>query len=145
MTFEEIRSKFPDWDPAYPDDWERPSKEEIESIEKDYGIQYSEQFTQFQLVESHRTPMGDFASDDFGWANPNLGPATSLREKVKDASEVGVPKELAPFKDDNGDYFCITKEGKIVIWNHNSNGIEQDKNYQWESFVEWLDSTFEEE
>ncbi len=144
MTFETIRSKFPDWDSAYPDDWEKPTKKEIESIEKEFGIQYSEQFVEFQLIESHRTPMGDFAFDDFGWANPKLGPANSLREKVKDASEVGVPKDLAPFKDDNGDYFCITKEGKVVIWDHNSNGIEQDKNYQWESFIEWLDSTFEE-
>lgn len=141
--FEEIRNRYPDLDPCFPDFWEDPIEDEIKAIESEYGIKYSDQFVQFQLIECKKTPMGDRAFDDFGWANPSMSPFTNLREKVKDAQEIGTPKNLAPFKHDNGDFYCITEEGKIVIWDHNSNSIEPDKRYQWDSFCDWLASTIE--
>lgn len=144
-TFETIRNAYPDWGPAYPSDWKKPSKEEIERIESVFGIQYSRQFIDFQLSECHTTPMGDFAFDNFGWAEPSLGPMENLGGIVADAQEAGVPANLAPFKQDNGDYVCLTESGEVVIWDHNSNMIEQDPRFQWGSFVDWLAQSFDDE
>jgi len=66
---------------------------------------------------------------------------------VKDYKEYGFPNYLTPFKQDNGDFWCfdnrtqIEDEFPVVIWDHNSNNIEKDKNFQWKNFIEWLDST----
>jgi len=89
--------------------------------------------------------MGDFAFDKFGWAESSLGPMENLGTTVQEAQQVGVPANLAPFKHDNGDYFCFTESDEVVIWDHNSNMIEQDKRYQWASFIEWLHRSFEDE
>jgi hypothetical protein len=87
--------------------------------------------------------MGDFARDNFGWAEPSLGPMESLREIVRDAQQMGVPSNLAPFRQDNGDYYCCTEAGEVVIWDHNSNMVEVDKRYLWASFIDWLAESFE--
>ena len=144
-TFEEIRNDYPDWDPAYPADWPKPTLQEIEKIQTDYGFNYPQQFIDFQLTECHVTPMGDFAFDNFGWAESSLGPMENLRTIVEDAQQIGVPTNLAPFKHDNGDYYCFNELGGVVIWDHNSNMIDQDKRYQWVSFIEWLHKSFEDE
>ena len=144
-SFEEIRFAYSDWDPAYPEDWTKPTLQEIERIQSKFGIAYPQQFIEFQLTECHSTPMGDFAFDNFGWAEPSLGPMENLGSIVKDAQEVGVPNNLAPFKHDNGDYFCFTETGGVVIWDHNSNMIESNENFQWASFIEWLYKSFEDE
>nr|WP_319393775.1 SMI1/KNR4 family protein [uncultured Desulfobacter sp.] len=144
-TFEEIRNDYPDWEPAYPSDWPKPTLQEIENIQYDYGIKYPQEFIKFQLTECHITPMGDFAFDNFGWAESSLGPMENLRTIVEDAMQVEVPINLAPFKHDNGDYFCFTESGGVVLWDHNSNMVEQDQKYQWISFTEWLHKSFENE
>lgn len=142
-NFEEIRNAYPDWGPAYPSDWEKPTADELDRIQSTFGIRYPQEFVEFQLAECHRTPMGDFAFDNFGWAQANLGPMENLSDIVCDAQEVGVPKDLAPFKQDNGDFFCCSQTGSVVIWDHNSNMIEKDKRYQWASFTDWLSQTLE--
>ena len=57
--------------------------------------------------------MGDFAFDNFGWAESNLGPIENLRTIVEDPQQVGVPIDFAPFKHNNGDYFCFTESGGV--------------------------------
>lgn len=143
--FTEIAESHSDYDPAYPSDWPRPTPEELDAIERDLQVKFSEEFRHFQLEACHTTPMGDQAWEDFGWAEPSRGPRESLREVVKRAQSVGVPMEYAPFKCDNGDYFCCKPDGSIVIWDHNSMAEERDPDYRWGSFTKWLLATFEED
>ncbi len=30
----------------------------------------------------------------------------------------GVPKEFLPFCEDNGDYYCLTRDSRVVLWSH---------------------------
>jgi hypothetical protein len=144
-TFAKIREDHPDLDPAYPEGWPKPSLAEIQRIESTFGVKYPKDFVEFQVGECHTTPMGDFAFDYFGWANPTHDPMENLSAIVADAQSVGVPKTLAPFRCDNGDYFCCTAEGKVVIWDHNSGMIEPDPEFQWPSFTAWLEKSFEDD
>jgi hypothetical protein len=45
---------------------------------------------------------------------------------------MGLPRDLFPFIEDNGDYFCIAKTGEIVYWSHNGS-----TNERWQNFSEW--------
>ena len=83
-----------------------------------------------QLVPSELS-----AGDYFGWANPTLGPMENLSTIVKEAQRIGVPRTLAPFRCDNGDYYCCDQNGRVVIWDHNTGSIEPDATYQWTSFL----------
>ena len=143
-TFDSIREEHRDWDPAYSADWPRPTQEELDRIQSEFNVKYPDDFVAFQLSGCHTTPMGEFAWDNFGWAEPTRGPMENLKTIVSDAQFIGVPNTLAPFKQDNGDYFCCTDTGGVVIWDHNSNMIEQDHRFQWESFTDWLAHSFDE-
>jgi len=151
MTFEDLKLKYPERGPAFPEDWEKPTREHLSFIMETYGCQYPKSFIDFQLQYCHRVPMGDFAWDDFGWASPTAEPYWSLEEVVKDYQEIGFPGYLAPFRQDNGDFWCFDTrkpdpqgEFPVVIWDHNADSIEKDPAYQWKNFIEWLDQTMEE-
>ena len=137
-TFEQARVAQPGWDPAFPSDWERPKREEIYRIQSTYNVVYSQQFIDFQLTECLVTPMGDRAFDGFGWASPGIEPLYSLSDVVEGAQQLGVPSNLAPFRDDNSDIFCITDNGEVVVWGHNSNGLYSTDADRWLSFAAWL-------
>ena len=122
--FDEIRKRYPNRPGVYPKSWAKPTKEVILSLEQKYSIKYSEEFIQFQVTECHTTTMGDFAFDDFGWANESLDKSYNLSVIVEDAFHIGVPNSLAPFKIENGDFYCINQEDQVVIWNHNIKNIE---------------------
>lgn len=142
-TFAEIRALRPDWDGAYPDDWTRPSKSELDGIAQRFAAQFSAEFIDFQLNECTCTPIGDEAFDGFGWASPDLEPYCNLRVVVEDARVTGVPEDLAPFRCDNGDYYCIDRNGVVVLWDHSSSGVKQDPQYTWPTFCDWLADTFD--
>lgn len=116
----------------------------MDRIENEFNIQFSDEFREFQLNECHKTPIGDFAFDNYGWANNELGPMENLSSIVADAQSIGVTRDFAPFKCDNGDYYCIDSSSRVVIWDHNGNGPDDDPGYIWTSFTKWLESTFDE-
>jgi hypothetical protein len=45
---------------------------------------------------------------------------------------MGVPRDLLPFVEDNGDYYCIDPSGEVVYWSHN--GITDEK---WPTIAAW--------
>lgn len=142
--FAEIRAAYADWEPAYPADWSPPQREELDRIQSEYGVLYPDDFVLFQLEECHRTPMGDRAWDNFGWASADLEPMHNLRSIVSDARACGVDAALAPFREDNGDFFCCDRNGGVVIWDHHCGVLDSDSRSRWSSFSEWLKATFDE-
>ena len=45
----------------------------------------------------------------------------------------GVPRDLVPFIEDNGDYFCISSTGEVSYWSHNGAVSER-----WASLPSWF-------
>lgn len=54
--------------------------------------------------------------------------------------EIELPRDLLPFVEDNGDYFCLTREGGVVYWSHN--GATEEK---WATFSDWYEEVVLEE
>lgn len=151
MTFEDLRKKYPEREAVLPSKFEKPSKEDMASIQKKYSCLFPQSFIQFQLEYCDKVPMGDFAFDGFGWANINLEPYLNLEEIVRDYQEDDSPCYLSPFRVDNGDFWCFDTrqpdengEYPVVIWSHNDNDVERNPDYQWRNFIDWLDKTVEE-
>ena len=140
--FEKIKTKYNELRPSYDSqNWGSTSKDFLDRICLEFKCEYPQEFIEFQLNFADFVPMGDFSWDGFGWANEKLEPYMNLYEIVKDAREIGTPDYLSPFKVDNGDFYCFDTRNNIfsvVIWDHNSNDIERDRNYFWPTFVEWL-------
>jgi len=43
-----------------------------------------------------------------------------------------VPRNLLPFVEDNGDYYCLTPAGEVVYWSHNGPADER-----WPDIAAW--------
>ena len=143
MTFEDLRAKYSDQKPAFPANCPEPNEKDLN---EKYNCKFPNSFIEFQLKYCKEIPLGDFAFDGFGFANNKLKPYMSLEEVLKDYSELEFPKYLTPFRQDNGDFYCFDNRSSesdfpVVIFDHNSNGIESDPNFKWKNFIDWIDKT----
>ncbi|NER15084.1 hypothetical protein GWK08_16640 [Leptobacterium flavescens] len=150
MTFEDIKAKYSEREPAFPDHLPKPNESDLNDLIKKYNCKFPKSFIDFQLKYCSEVPLGDFSFDGFGWANKELGPNLNLEEILKDYSDLKFPEHLTPFRYDNGDFWCFDNrspepEFPVVIFDHNSNDIESDPNYNWTNFIDWIDKTMENE
>ncbi|MDC6367803.1 MULTISPECIES: SMI1/KNR4 family protein [Flavobacteriaceae] len=146
MTFQELKEKYPNRGPAFPSHWPEPNETDLDEMIRKYNCKFPKSFVDFQLKYYREVPIGDFAFDGFGFANKGLEPYANLEGILKDFKELEYPEYLTPFRKDNGDFWCFDSrsdesEFPVVIFDHNSNGIESDPNYKWKNFIEWLDKT----
>jgi hypothetical protein len=140
--FAYARERFPDLGPAYPADWEIPTREYIQELALKYRCRFPVSFIEFQTCEAARTPMADRDFDGFGWANPELQRHFSLEDKLAAARQIDLPDCLVAFRDDNGDFHCFDTrdsdgndaEFPVVLWDHNGNEISDSAS----CFGDWL-------
>lgn len=151
MNLKDLSSKYSYiLEPAFPSDLPQPNKTDLQNLTQKYGVKFPKSYVDFQLIYCHKMPMGDLAFVGFGWANKNLDDYLNLENIVKEAKELNLPAYLTPFKYENGDFWCFdTRTGEdefeVVIWDHNANDIDNDPDFKWQNFIEWLDTTMEDE
>jgi len=72
-----------------------------------------------------------------GMDNLNLTEDQSSRRDLikytEMARELGLPKNWLPIVEDNGDYYCLRPDGKVVFWSHDGSSDEE-----WESIAAWI-------
>jgi hypothetical protein len=59
--------------------------------------------------------------------------ALDLKEGVKGARQLGLPHNILPFCEDNGDYYCFFENGEVKFWSHNGGTKEK-----WDSLADWI-------
>ena len=62
---------------------------------------------------------------------------THLPKIIQSARTYGVPENLLPFCEDNGDFYCLTSHGEIVFWSHN--GISDES---WPNLADWIEQVW---
>ncbi len=152
LAYSKLKKDYPDREAAFPDNLPKPNKSDLEYLIDKYDCKFPQSYIDYQLNYCQTTPIGDFAFEGFGWANRELEPYLNLEEVLKGYKDLDFPDYLTPFKQENGDFWCFdnrvdseTGEYPVVIWDHNSNDIEQDKDFQWNSFIDWLEKTMEDD
>jgi hypothetical protein len=59
--------------------------------------------------------------------------ALDLKEGLTRARRLGLPHNLLPFCEDNGDYYCFAEDGKVKFWSHNG-----DTDETWDDLADWI-------
>ncbi|MBD8566382.1 SMI1/KNR4 family protein [Oxalobacteraceae sp. CFBP 8763] len=111
------------------DPFRLPTDEEINSAEARLGVVFHADYRAF--LKSG----GDVANAIFDAAVVLPGSGyCDLFEIAQYAWEnAGVPRDLVPFVQDNGDYFCISSAGEVSYWSHNGATSER-----WPSLSNWF-------
>ncbi len=109
-----------------------PTEEELSLVEDGLDITFS------AGLKSYFLQVSDIV---YGCIEPvtitNSDSHTYLPAVAKDAAECGVPKDLVPLCEDNGDFYCVTSEGKVVFWSHD--GASQEV---WQNIEAWIEDVW---
>jgi hypothetical protein len=110
-----------------------PTKEEVDAIERELGVRFHPDFRRYLLEASDVV---------FGTLEPvtitEKESHTYLPQVARSAwDEMELPRDLLPLCEDNGDYYCINKSGKIVYWSHNGTTDES-----WPNLATWIEEVW---
>jgi len=105
-----------------------PTESEIESVENKLGFQFHPDYKKYLLEASDIV---------YGVLEPATISAESghtyLVAMAKEAWKIGVPRDVLPIVEDNGDYYCLDRDGHILFWTYN--GFT---NEIWENLANWI-------
>lgn len=106
-----------------------PDDDLLDAYEREIGMRFPRDYRRF-LKE---------ASDVFvGVLNPLVvtegeDVTNELAVVLSEAREIGLPDNLLPICEDNGDYYCLTSDEKVCFWSHN--GVT---NEVWPDLATWI-------
>ena len=128
MTLAEAIAALRAYNEEVPRPMRLPSEEEVRALEATIGTTLHPDYVRYLLEASDvvfRTlePATITIPDSYRY----------LPSVIADARSAGVPEELLPFCEDNGDFFCLTQDGGVRFWSHDGGTAES-----WGSLGEWI-------
>lgn len=108
-----------------------PSPERVAEVEEHLGL---------RLHGDLRRYLSEASDVVFGTLEPITimgGAHTDLQAVVAYARAAGVPSDLVPICEDNGDFYCMTASGEVVYWSHN--GLTNDR---WPDLAAWIEEVW---
>lgn len=103
-----------------------PTESEVRGAEQRSGVRFHDDLRRYLLQASDVV---------YGTIEPVTvhGGHTEIGGVISGARSVGVPDELVPICEDNGDYYCMADTGEVVFWSHNGATDET-----WSDLAAWI-------
>jgi hypothetical protein len=112
-----------------------PTEPEVDAAEERLGVHFHPDYRYFLLNAGDVT----YGTVEPALVTPGAG-ALDLVDMANRAWVNGVPEELLPFCESNGDYYCMEEDGGVVYWSHDSASEES-----WPNLAEWIRDVWIEE
>src|SRR5262245_7808656 len=110
MTLDQALQRLKDANEPVPKPLRRPTPAEVDAAEREIGIPFHADYRRYLLEASHVV----FGHREPGVVLPEMrGSHLDLHEMISGARTVGVPNDVLPFCEDNGNYFCINSAGTM--------------------------------
>jgi hypothetical protein len=105
-----------------------PSEAEVSAAERELGITLHPDFAQY-LLQASDVVYGHIEPVTLSDAKAH----THFPNVSRSAWAAGVPRDLVPICEDNGDYYCVSPRGEVVFWSHNGK-----TNERWLNIEHWI-------
>jgi len=106
-----------------------PTDAEVDAAEDQLGVKFPADYRRYLLQASDVV----YGALEPAVVIPDAG-HLSLTDIAETAwEEMEVPRNLLPFCEDNGDYYCLTETGEVEFWSHD--GATDDK---WKDLATWI-------
>lgn len=112
-----------------------PTAEEVDSVQRQLNVVFHPDYRQYLLEASDVV----YGIKEPGTVAPGGG-HRDLIGIVQRARRMGVPGDLLPVCEDNGDYYCMNQAGEVLFWSHNGATDER-----WPDLATWIKSVWIEE
>jgi hypothetical protein len=135
MHLEDVIEKLRNLNEPVPKPARLPTEREVAAAEKKLGVEFPADYHQFLLQGSDVT----YGTLEPAMVTPGAG-NLDLVTMAREAWEIGVPEDLLPFCESNGDYFCLEPDGQVVYWHHDGSTDEK-----WPDLAHWIAEVWLEE
>jgi SUKH superfamily protein len=106
-----------------------PTEVEVSAAEDELGLKFPADYRQYLLAASDVV----YGSLEPGIVIPDAGHLSLIDIAETAWDEMEVPRELLPFCEDNGDYYCLNQNGEVEYWSHD--GVTDEK---WKDLATWI-------
>jgi len=129
MNLPDVFAELRELNESVPKPLRLPTEAEVDAAESTLGLKFPEDYRRYLLESSDVV---------FGALEPAIvtpdAEYLSLTDMAETAwDEMDVPRNLLPFCEDNGDYYCLTETGEVEFWSHD--GATDDK---WKDLATWI-------
>ena len=129
MNLSDVLAQLRDLNEPVPKPLRLPTEAEINLAENRLGMKFPRDYRRY-LLEASDVVYGTLEP---AVVTPDAG-HLSLVEIAESAwDEMDLPRDLLPFCEDNGDYYCLTADGAVKFWTHNGTTDEN-----WEDLATWI-------
>jgi hypothetical protein len=129
MNLSDVLTELRDLNEPVPKPFRLPTEAEVNQAESALGVKFPADYRRY-LLEA-----GDvvFGALEPAVVTPDAG-YLSLVEIAESAwDEMDLPRDLLPFCEDNGDYYCLATDGTVKYWSHNGSTDES-----WPDVATWI-------
>ena len=129
MNLPDVIAELRELNEPVPEPLRLPTEAEVAAAEDQLGVKFPADYRQYLLQASDVV----YGSLEPAIVIPEAG-HLSLAEIAENAwDEMEVPRELLPFCEDNGDYYCLNQKGEVEYWSHNGSTDEK-----WKNLATWI-------
>lgn len=129
MNLPDVLAELRDLNEPVPKPLRLPTETEVNLAENSLGIKFPEDYRRYLLGASDVV----FGTLEPAVVTPDAG-HLSLVELAESAwEELELPRDLLPFCEDNGDYYCLATDGTVTFWSHNGATDES-----WADLATWI-------
>lgn len=133
MTLDEAIGRLRELNQDVPAPTRLPMAAEVAAAEKELGVAFHPDFRRY-LLEASDVVYG--AVEPVTITDPEAH--TDLLGVSRGAwDDYEMPKSLLPICEDNGDYYCMDKKGRVVFWS--SDGATEDT---WKNLATWIEEVW---
>jgi hypothetical protein len=136
MNLPDIIAELRELNEPVPKPLRLPTEAEVSRAENQLGVTFPVDYRQYLLAASDVV----YGALEPAIVIPDAG-HLGLVDIAKTAwDEMEVPRELLPFCEDNGDYYCLNESAAVEYWSHNGTTDEK-----WKDLATWIKEVWIEE
>lgn len=129
MSLSDVLAELRELNEPVPKPLRLPTETEVNLAENRLGRKFPDDYRRY-LLEASDVVYGTLEP---AIVIPDAG-HLSLVEIAESAwDEMDLPRDLLPFCEDNGDYYCLTADGAVKFWSHNGTTDES-----WKDLATWI-------
>jgi hypothetical protein len=129
MNLADVIAKLRDLNEPVPKPLRLPTADEVKAAEDQLGTKFSDDYRHYLLAASDVV----YGALEPAIVIPDAGHLGLVAMAETAWDEMELPRELLPFCEDNGDYYCLNEAGEVEYWSHNGTTDEK-----WPDLATWI-------
>lgn len=128
----EVIAELRELNESVPEPLRLPTPAEVDAVQEKLGIRFHPDYVRY-LLEASDVVCGTLEPATV----PEDSGHTYIVPMATHAWAAGLPADLVPIAEDNGDYYCMNARGEVLYWSHDGETDEE-----WPDLATWIEEVW---